>query len=412
MSIEESSYQGMVILGASGNVGTRLVERTTEGDYPQGRAHSNPELLHNPFPHQHPTLIIGVADSQRYYVDINGIEASMLRATEDTKANIKGVLNDLGEAHNGDLTLIVEAVQRQIVAPENAVGLSGEYVGYVDLTDSVEAKAVYEQVLGETESGLVAVSKEVLGHLDRDYLWEMYETGRLQFKPTVGAGMDSVQNCLDSADGPYPITSIEAMISGTCLGLCKGLESEAYQNGKIEFSDLLREQFESGNTEPIPHKDVGEQNTDVHNKMRILGMSAYYQAKREAIHSGMPFVPQSIGDQFPRKDQVEDYLQAVAAEVDKPMRAFVEKNITQTHTIRHIGRLWLDEEGNEQMSVGLEQEPRDSEFGRSDQNVIILKDGIETRIQKKEGAGRDVTSKSVEDGFKALVPKGKKRRAH
>jgi len=183
------------------------------------------------------------------------------------------------------------------------------------------------------------------------------------------------------------------------------LESEAYQKGQVELHDLVFAAWKAGNTEPYADTDIGESESDTWVKARIMAMSAGLQALPENIKAGMPFVPKVIGEKY-SKDTMTAYIQAIADHVNQPMREYVEANITKTHTLRHIARIKVNADGSEEISVGLEQVTRDSEFATSEQNVIIIQDDTETVILKKPGAGRDVTCKSIEQAFRNLVPRG------
>jgi len=415
---KDFDYQGMVILGASGNIGTRLIERVTESDYPAGEQHENAELADdkNPINHQHPTKIIAIADSTRFYVDLNGIPAELLRTSEDTKTNVKNVLADLGVDHYGDLSLIPKTIRMRIDQALNPIDIDleteitpppvqEEHIGYVDLTDSIKTKPVYDFVTQHSQSAVVAVSKKVLGYADKAQFDAYKNSGRVELLPTVGAGMDAIAHLANYPESRESLIQVDAMVSGTNLAICKGLESEAYKRGEIELHDLVYAAWKAGDTEPYADTDIGESESDTWVKARIMAMSAGLQALPADIKAGMPFVPKDIGDRF-SKDTMADYIQAIADNVNQPMRDYVEANITKTHTLRHIARIKVDAEGNEAITVGLEQVPRDSEFATSEQNVIIIKDDTETVILKKPGAGRDVTCKSIEQAFRNLVPRG------
>ncbi len=430
MENRDFDYQGMVILGASGNIGTRLVERVTESDYPQGEHHPNPDLLENknPIPHKHPTKIIAISDSTKYFVNINGIAADELRnkdlvsdkikSREEyeneaeyqstiTKANVKRILAEKGTAHGGNLTAIPSEVKKQILEA-TPPPIEEANIGYVDLTDSQNTRELYDHVINDTQSAVVAVSKKVLGYASKENFDRYKNTGRIEYLPTVGAGSDAIAHLANYPESRERLKRVEAMVSGTNLSICKGLESEEYQRGEIELSDLIEQAWKAGDTEPYADTDVGESESDTWVKARIMAMSAGLQALPENIKAGLPFVPKFIGEQF-SKETMEDYLQAIREKVDQPFREEVQKLITKTRTVRHIARITFNEDGTESISVGLEQVPRDSEFATSEQNVIIIEDDTETVILKKPGAGRDVTCKSIEQAFRNLVPRGLER---
>lgn len=403
---EDFNYQGMVILGASGNIGTRLIERVTECDYPDGEHHENSDLSDekNPINHQHPTKIIAISDSTHAYVDVNGIPASLLRVTGDTRANVKSLLKERGKLHHGHLEMIAAEIKNQTENVPNSP-VREKDIGYVDLTDSRETKALYDAVISQTSSAVVAVSKKVLGYATKAQFDHYTVGGRTEILPTVGAGSDAIAHLANYPESRESLIQVDAMVSGTNLSICKGFESEAYQNGEIELSDLIEQAWKAGDTEPYADTDVGESESDSWVKVRIMAMMAGLKALPENIKAGMPFVPKDIGAQF-NKDSMEGYLQAIKDKVDAPMREYVETNINEAFTLRHIARIKVDADGTEEISVGLEQVSRDSEFATSEQNVIIIKDDTETVILKKPGAGRDVTCKSIEQAFRNLVPKG------
>lgn len=218
--------QSMVILGASGNVGTRLIERVTESDYPQGEAYHNPELPSekNPINHQHPTKIIAISDSKRFYVNLNGIPAELLRTTEDTRANVKAILEEHGQEHGGNLESIQEEISCQIGEQEGDKKVDEAHVGYVDLTDSRETEVLYSSIIECTRSSIVAVSKKVFGYATKEEFDAYLASGRVEYLPTVGAGMDAVLHLSEYPESREQLEEVAAMVSGTNLGICKGFE--------------------------------------------------------------------------------------------------------------------------------------------------------------------------------------------
>ncbi|NCP66953.1 hypothetical protein GW756_01450 [bacterium] len=240
LQTEDFDYQGMVILGASGNIGTRLIERVTESDYPEGEHINNPDLANgkNPINHQHPTKIIAIADSTHYYVALEGISAEVLRASENTRVNVKNLLAEKGTPHNGDLTAISKEITFKINATNEwggGVPIKEAHVGYVDLTDSRETRILYNEVVNNTKSAVVAVSKKVLGYATKAEFDAYQQSGRVELLPTVGAGMDAIAHLASYPESRESLLQVDAMVSGTNLAICKGLESEAYQKGQVDY---------------------------------------------------------------------------------------------------------------------------------------------------------------------------------
>jgi homoserine dehydrogenase len=385
MNDQNRHHQGLVILGASGNIGTRLIERMTDRDSLETE----------------PQKIVAIADSTHFYVNLQGLAAADLRANPDTKANVKKILAQYGEPHGGDVTLIAKEIKRLISDSKDTCTISEASLVYIDLTDSKSTKPLYEAVLNHSQSALVAVSKKVLGYANQAQFSAYIKTRRLEILPTVGAGMDALNHLLDYNTSCENLIEVSAMVSGTTLSICQGFESEAYQAGHLELSDLIETAWKNGDTEPYADTDVGESESDTWVKARIMALSAGLPALPENITSGRPFVPQSLGKKF-NKQTMEAYLQALKKEVDAPMRTYVQAHLDATLTLRHMARITIDSDGNEHISVGLEPVARDSEFATSDQNVVIIKDNTETVIFKKPGAGRDVTCKSIEKACRQL----------
>jgi aspartokinase/homoserine dehydrogenase 1 len=167
---------------------------------------------------------------------------------------------------------------------------------------------------------------------DLDYYRGLHETRRHSgahylYETTVGAGLPVVQTLRDLRDTGDDITSIEGIFSGTLAYLFN------VYDGKVAFSDIVKDAKQRGYTEPDPRDDLS--GTDVARKVIILGREAgldlqFSDVKVESL------VPAGL-----EKGSIDDFLDKLP-KYDATMRDRYESAKSRGKVLRYVGRLTSD----------------------------------------------------------------------
>lgn len=424
-------YQGVNLLGATGNVGSQYIVQATEGDYPIEEHWDNPELDINPFPHQHPTKITAIASSTKYYVDLAGISAQEFRNEDSVRtvvqalvengeikteadkqraivqANVKRILDEQGSPYQ-DSAEIVKAVEmaKTEAKMNDQAHPESEQMIYVDAAVG-NFKPLYERAI-KMGSGVVAANKDTIAYLTQEEFRAFTDKGLLEFKTTVGAGANAVDFCQRAAETSFPVLEIAATLSGTCGKLSLALSSEEYLNGDKEFSDIARELKAAGDTEPHPHTDFS--GADVMKKITILAKAAGYDVDINDIVVENPIVPAEYGE----IDDVAEYLDKLK-EHDASIRELAQEAANEGKVIRYVARMRV-KGGKAILSVGLEKlapegESIDADIARAEDNIIYLRNQTQSQKMEKPGSGLEVTAEALQHGGQEMIGPGNSRRA-
>jgi aspartokinase/homoserine dehydrogenase 1 len=136
-----------------------------------------------------------------------------------------------------------------------------------------------------------------------------------------------VQTLRDLRDTGDDITSIEGIFSGTLAYLFN------VYDGKVAFSDIVKDAKQRGYTEPDPRDDLS--GTDVARKVIILGREAgldlqFSDVKVESL------VPAGL-----EKGSIDDFLDKLP-KYDATMRDRYESAKSRGKVLRYVGRLTSD----------------------------------------------------------------------
>jgi bifunctional aspartokinase / homoserine dehydrogenase 1 len=344
-------------------------------------------------PHTLSIGIIGPGTVGRVLLDQLAAQAAHLSQKFKVNLRVRGilasqrmVLSDTGI----DLTRWKEALEEKGVPADLdrfVEHVRVDYLPHTVLIDCTANEAVgrrYQEWLGRGIHIVTPNKKANSG--DLDYYRSLHETRRNSgahylYETTVGAGLPVVQTLRDLRDTGDEITSIEGIFSGTLAYLFN------VYDGKVAFSDIVKDAKQRGYTEPDPRDDLS--GTDVARKLIILGREAGL-ALQLADVKVESLVPAGL-----ENGSIDEFL-AKLPKYDATMRERYEAAKSRGKVLRYVGRLTAD--GN--ATVGLVELDAKHAFAN-----IALTDNVvrfATRrycnnplIVQGPGAGPEVTAGGV-----------------
>lgn len=205
--------------------------------------------------------------------------------------------------------------------------------------------------------------------------------GRFRYEATVGAGLPvmlTLRNLLDTGD---ELIGIDGMLSGTLAWLFNRYD------GRVPFSQLVREAQALGYTEPDPRDDLS--GLDVARKLVILAREAGRALSLEdvEVENLVPLALRDVG---------RDEFLARLEEMDAPMRARYREAAAEQRALRHLAS--LDHEGR--ASVGVVALPPDHAccHTRLTDNLVQFRTrryADNPLVVQGPGAGPEVTAAGV-----------------
>ena len=310
------SFQEVVILGHTGNVGRELVRQIVELDG-LGRGHEDP------------TRIVGVANTSGYAVCHCGFEtmvgSELMSVAELSDREVFHKLEGF-TAYQAGPEQVQERYDEVIEAVRHA-GLAGEVV-YVDATSagSDEHTAAWRemhQAVLDSGDKLVTVNKNPLALSGlADFHRLVNDRQRYGFNGTVMAGGDAVRFLVECKDLGEAVYGVKGCFSGT-LGY---ITSELHEGRK--FSEIVREAKAQGITEPRPQDDLN--GLDVKRKLIILARSAGCEIDSDDLELE-PFIP----DEYTDIADVNEFLQRIE-ELDEVMRAKIDTAKANGKVLRYV----------------------------------------------------------------------------
>ncbi|GEM_PF-495455 len=337
------SFQEVVILGHTGNVGRELVRQIVELDG-VGRGHEDP------------TRIVGVANTAGYAVCHCGFETQVGEgkpmnsvadlSDRETFQGLPGFTRYQAEPNQ------VRERYDEVIEAIRETGLAGEVV-YVDATSagSDEHTAAWRemhQAVLDSGDKLVTVNKNPLA-LSRlpDFHRLVNDRRRYGFNGTVMAGGDAVRFLIECKDLSEAVYGAQGCFSGT-LGY---ITSELHA-GRL-FSEIVRQAKAEGITEPRPQDDLN--GLDVMRKLIILARCAGCEVDGADLKLE-PFIP----DEFTAIEDVDEFLDRIA-EHDEFMRGRIVAAQANGKVLRYVAEfsseagITLDNKKPDTISVGFRE---------------------------------------------------------
>lgn len=314
--------------------------------------------------------LIVVADSKRYWLDLNGIDPKQALVRFDEEAvDLDGIdwLKTLSNQTEYDEVVVM------------------------DVTASEQLAEQYHQI-AEHGMHLICANKIVGSASTQDYqrVVDAFEkTGRhWLYNATVGAGLPVNYAIRDLRSSGDEITAVSGIFSGTLSWLFQQFD------GSIPFTDLVDLAWQQGLTEPDPRSDLD--GSDVMRKLVIVAREAGFEIEPESVKVES-LVPEnlqalSIDDFFEQGDELNQLLSERLVKAQK-----------EGKVLRYIARL----NRNGKATVGVEALSPEHALA----NLLPCDNifAIESKWYKDNplvirgpGAGRDITAGALQSDLNRL----------
>lgn len=352
-------FQDIFIIGATGNVGSELVNQIyTKGDTLESK-------------HVHPTRVVGLASRSSFIYNPKGISGydaqqfSKRILTEETYTNLEEFLS---------------IVQGKTI--------------FVDMTAEKEPMLQFHLNARKDNHSVVTANKNPL--VDCDYETFINLTSdphSYGYRCSVMAGSPAIPKLLELRDVNDKPLSISGCLSGTLGYICSEL-----QKGE-RLSQIVTRAKELGYTEPHPRDDLG--GFDIARKLCILARSSGYRLSMKDIDVE-PFIPQK----YLLEDNVKVFLSSLT-HLDADFDRRVKEAANERNVLRYPGEFNVDPDGiNFTARIGLRAVPQDSPMGalRGTLNKIVIRTAIEDHSAiEGAGAGREITARNTRKDIAGLL---------
>ncbi|MCE0493917.1 bifunctional aspartate kinase/homoserine dehydrogenase II [Vibrio salinus] len=314
--------------------------------------------------------LIAIIDSQSYWYDENGIDA--------TTADIH--FKDKAIANNGDEWLL-------------KLGNTEKFDDVIVL-DVTASQDLSNQYLDIAQQGLHLISaNKIAGSSPGDYYYQVKESfekinRHWLYNATVGAGLPINHTVKDLRESGDEVIALSGIFSGTLSWLFQQYD------GSIPFSQLVELAWQQGLTEPDPRSDLD--GSDVMRKLIILAREAGQEIEPDSVsvESLVPdaLIPLSLDDFLDNCQQLDELLSERLHEAQRDGKV-----------LRYVAR--LDKSGKAR--VGVEALPQEHALA----NLLPCDNifAIESKWYKDNplvirgpGAGREVTAGAIQSDINLL----------
>ncbi|MEZ9230207.1 bifunctional aspartate kinase/homoserine dehydrogenase II [Vibrio amylolyticus] len=314
--------------------------------------------------------LVAVIDSQTYWFDEKGIDASSVakRFNDEAVANNgKDWIERLGAIQGYDDVIVLDVTASKVLANQ-----------YLDIAAQGMHLISANKVAGSASSQYYNQVQDAFSKINRHWL----------YNATVGAGLPINHTVRDLRESGDDILALSGIFSGTLSWLFQQFD------GSVPFSELVDLAWQQGLTEPDPRADLD--GSDVMRKLVIL-----------ARESGLNIEPENV--------KVESLVPAELAEL--PLDDFLDKSgllseilaerlekaQREDKVLRYIARL----EKNGSATVGIEALNKEHALA----NLLPCDNifAIESKWYKDNplvirgpGAGREVTAGAIQSDLNLL----------
>ena len=365
--------QDVFISGATGKVGRTLIKQIFEkGDTDKKR-------------HINTTRIIGLASSNDLIYSAEGISKVEAEDFSERKLSNSTKYKELHE--------ILDTAKQRIKQENSSLV-------FVDVTSLNEPMTDFHlRVIEETPYSIATANKNPIALSSYSVFQRLtHDVKRYGYRCSVMAGAHAVPLLQELRDVNDGILLLQGCFSGTL-----GYISSELEKGR-KFSDILKESYAMGYTEPHPRDDLN--GLDVARKLVVLARTAGYSVEMKDVQLE-PFIPK----EFLLEDDVSTFLESVKS-VDKKLNERMSKALNDGNTLRYVA--CMDTRDNKiELQISLAEVPRISHFGSLhgtlNKLVVVTKTHPEDKPYQliSQGAGLEVTAQNIRGDLLYLLPERK-----
>ena len=360
--------QNIFIIGATGGVGSALIEQISQFDI-------------GDLNHLHPTRILGIANTKR-----------MLLA--DPSSTPQGLSwENIGDIHRDiqGLWSLVHDGYSSILASVKTLGISLRDIIFIDVTaDSSRANLDFHLEVIRLGWSVVTANKNPLAlSTPEEFYLLTRDRRRYAYRASVMAGWPAISELLWAHDTKNMVTKIEWCFSWTLAYICSELEKW------LKFSAIVRDAHAKKYTEPNPWDDLSGR--DVMRKILILTRTAGYPLSMEDI-TIEPFIPEKYSNYIG-----EDFLVAIE-ELDSWFYSQIQDLLSEWKTLRYTAS--FSREGTHpNINIQCEQVSKNSPLGSlsGTHNKVVIETECFTTEFSRPGAGIQNTANSIRVDLVSLL---------
>ncbi|MEZ9741461.1 bifunctional aspartate kinase/homoserine dehydrogenase II [Vibrio splendidus] len=314
--------------------------------------------------------LVAVVDSQTYWFDDQGIDATSVGKRFDDEAianNGNDWLERLGSIQGYDEAVILDVTASPVLAAK-----------YLQIAQQGIHLISANKVAGSASSEYYHQVQDAFAKISRHWL----------YNATVGAGLPINHTVRDLRESGDDIIALSGIFSGTLSWLFQQFD------GTVPFSELVDLAWQQGLTEPDPRADLD--GSDVMRKLVILARESGLDIEPENVKVES-LVPAELQDL-----SVDDFFDK-ASVLSEELAERLEKAHSQQKVLRYVARL----EKNGKATVGVEALSKEHALA----NLLPCDNifAIESKWYKDNplvirgpGAGREVTAGAIQSDLNRM----------
>ncbi|SBS66372.1 bifunctional aspartate kinase/homoserine dehydrogenase II [Vibrio atlanticus] len=314
--------------------------------------------------------LVAVVDSQTYWFDDQGIDATSVSKRFDDEAianNGNDWLERLGSIQGYDEAVVLDVTASPVLAAK-----------YLQVAQQGIHLISANKVAGSASSEYYHQVQDAFAKISRHWL----------YNATVGAGLPINHTVRDLRESGDDIIALSGIFSGTLSWLFQQFD------GTVPFSELVDLAWQQGLTEPDPRADLD--GSDVMRKLVILARESGLDIEPENVKVES-LVPEELQDL-----SVDDFFDK-ASVLSEELAERLEKAQSQQKVLRYVARL----EKNGKATVGVEALSKEHALA----NLLPCDNifAIESKWYKDNplvirgpGAGREVTAGAIQSDLNRM----------
>ena len=314
--------------------------------------------------------LVAVVDSQTYWFDDQGIDATSVSKRFDDEAianNGNDWLERLGSIQGYDEAVVLDVTASPVLAAK-----------YLQIAQQGIHLISANKVAGSASSEYYHQVQDAFAKISRHWL----------YNATVGAGLPINHTVRDLRESGDDIIALSGIFSGTLSWLFQQFD------GTVPFSELVDLAWQQGLTEPDPRADLD--GSDVMRKLVILARESGLDIEPENVKVES-LVPEEL-----QELSVDDFFDK-ASVLSEELAERLEKAHSQQKVLRYVARL----EKNGKATVGVEALSKEHALA----NLLPCDNifAIESKWYKDNplvirgpGAGREVTAGAIQSDLNRM----------